>query len=291
MSSRNDQSVAIPAPVLDHVVVNVKGDLEASVETYRRLGFSLTERGHHSLGSSNHLAIFGENYLELLGYEAGKSTVRPDVMQAPLGLTGLAFKTQDSHALHAGLQARGVTSQAPAEFFRPVNLPDGTTQDARFSTVRLATELVRNGRTFFCHHFTPEHVWRDEWREHPNGVTDIVGYVIATPNPAITAALYDRVFGPGVLTALGQDGYALQASQARVEFVTPAEAERRFGEVETTEDGSERGVALILRTRSLAQVLATLKESRIPSTTLADGSVLVTAAEGFHVALQFIEGE
>ncbi|ALS60344.1 MULTISPECIES: VOC family protein [Pandoraea] len=281
----------IPAPVLDHVVINVKGELEASVDTYRRLGFALTERGHHSLGTSNHLAIFGENYLELLGYEAGKSTARPDVTQAPLGLTGLVFKTQDSHALHAGLEARGVAVETPAEFFRPVRLPDGTTQDARFRTVRLSTELVRNGRTFFCHHFTPEHVWRDEWREHPNGVTDIVGFVIASPNPAVTAALYDRVFGPGVLTASGHDGYALQAGRARVQFVTPAEAERRFGKVETTQDGSERNVALILRTRSLAQVLATLKENRVPSTTLADGSVLVAAADGFHVALQFIEGD
>ncbi|ODP35651.1 VOC family protein [Pandoraea sp. ISTKB] len=281
----------LPAPVLDHVVINVKGELEASVDTYRRLGFALTERGHHSLGTSNHLAIFGENYLELLGFEAGKSTARPDVTQAPLGLTGLVFKTQDSHGLYATLQERGIGVETPAEFFRPVRLPDGTTQDARFRTVRLATELVRNGRTFFCHHFTPEHVWRDEWRDHPNGVTDIVGFVIASPNPAVTAALYDRVFGPGILTAAGETGYAFTAGRARVHFVTPIEAAQRFGKVETTDDGSERSVALILRTRSLAQTQATLRENGVPWTTLDDGSVLVAAADGFHVALQFVEGD
>ncbi|AJC20978.1 VOC family protein [Pandoraea pulmonicola] len=281
----------IPAPVLDHVVINVKGELEASVDIYRRLGFSLTERGHHSLGTSNHLAIFGENYLELLGYEAGKSTARPDVTQAPLGLTGLVFKTQDSHGLFNALQERNIGVETPAEFFRPVRLPDGTTQDARFRTVRLAAELVRNGRTFFCHHFTPENVWRDEWRDHPNGVTDIVGFVIASPNPAVTAALYDRVFGPGVLAAAGSQGYSLAAGRARVQFITPAEAEQRFGNVETTDDGSERNVALILRTRSLAQTQATLRENGVPFTTLDDGSVLVAAAEGFRVALQFVEGE
>lgn len=281
----------IPAPVLDHVVINVKGELEASVDTYRRLGFALTERGHHSLGTSNHLAIFGENYLELLGFEAGKSTARPDVTQAPLGLTGLVFKTQDSQALFTALQERGIGVETPAEFFRPVRLPDGTTQDARFRTVRLATELVRNGRTFFCHHFTPEHVWRDEWRDHPNGVTDIVGYVVSTPNPAVTAALYDRVFGPGILSATGDKGYTFTAGRARVHFVTPDEAAQRFGKVETTDDGSERGVALILRTRSLAQTQATLRENGVPWTTLDDGAVLVTAADGFHVALLFVEGD
>jgi hypothetical protein len=281
----------IPAPVLDHVVINVKGELEASVDIYRRLGFSLTERGHHSLGTSNHLAIFGENYLELLGYEAGKSTARPDVTQAPLGLTGLVFKTQDSQGLFNALQERNIGVETPAEFFRPVRLPDGTTQDARFRTVRLAAELVRNGRTFFCHHFTPENVWRDEWRDHPNGVTDIVGFVITSPNPAVTAALYDRVFGPGVLAAAGSQGYSLAAGRARVQFVTPADAEQRFGNVETTDDGSERNVALILRTRSLAQTQATLRENGVPFTALDDGSVLVAAADGFRVALQFVEGE
>lgn len=279
------------APVLDHVVINVKGELEASVDTYRRLGFALTERGHHSLGSSNHLAIFGENYLELLGFEAGKSTIRPDVMQAPLGLTGLAFKTQDVHGLFAELKEKGIGAETPAEFFRPVRLPDGTTQDARFRTMKLASELVRNGRTFFCHHITPEHVWRDEWRDHPNGVTDIVGYVISTPNPAVTAALYDRVFGPDILSATGDKGYKFTASRASVYFVTPDEAAQRFGHVEVTEDGSERGVALILRTHALARTQATLSENGVPWTTLDDGSVLVTAADGFHVALQFVEGD
>lgn len=283
------QPPQLPAPVLDHVVINVKGELDDALAVYRRLGFALTERGHHSLGTSNHLAIFGENYLELLGFEAGKSTARPDVTQAPLGLTGLVFKTQDSHALHDALFARGVAAEPAAEFFRPVTLPDGTRQDARFRTVRLNAELVRNGRTFFCHHFTPELVWRDEWREHPNGVTDIVGYVVSTPTPAVTAALYDRVFGPERLTALGADGYALPAGRARVEFVTPSEAERRFGPVETTADGSERSVALILRTRSLAQVQATLKENHVPWTSREDGSIVVAAAEGFHLALQFVE--
>ena len=31
------------------------------------LGFQLTPMGKHSLGSANHLAVFGEDYLELLG--------------------------------------------------------------------------------------------------------------------------------------------------------------------------------------------------------------------------------
>ena len=82
-----------PAPVLDHAVVNVLGELDRAAEQYRRLGFQLSERGHHTLGSSNHLAIFGENYLELLGFEPGRKSDRADLWKHPPGLTGLVFKT------------------------------------------------------------------------------------------------------------------------------------------------------------------------------------------------------
>ncbi|WP_454731954.1 MULTISPECIES: VOC family protein [Cupriavidus] len=278
----------IPAPVLDHVVINVKEQLDDALAIYRKLGFAPTERGHHSLGSSNHLAIFGENYLELLGYETGKTIQRPEVVEAPLGLTGLVFKTTDSLGLYDAIRAGGLAVEPPAEFGRPVNLPDAV-REARFRTVRLGVELVRNGRTFFCHHFTPELVWRDEWRAHPNGVTDIVGFVIASASPEQTVALYETLFDRKAVSAAEAGGRVFQAGRARVEFVTPAQAERRFGPVATTDDGSERNVALILQTSSLARLRATLAENGVPSATLADGSVRVLAEDAFGVALQFVE--
>jgi hypothetical protein len=274
----------IPAPVLDHVVVNVKDQLDQALAVYRKLGFALTARGHHSLGSSNHLAVFGENYLELLGFEQGKTVNRPDIVEAPPGLSGLVFKTDDSLALHAAIQARGIAVEAPAEFFRPVQLPDGA-QDARFRTVRIGAELVRNGRTFFCHHFTPELVWRDEDRAHPNGVTDIVGFVIASPTPHRVADLYERLFGPGIVEQAGDDHYRLPAGRATVEFVTPAEAQRRYGAVAFTQDGSERYVAIDLRVRSLKL----FERNAVASVTSSDGSVRVAAADAAGVALRFVE--
>lgn len=60
-------------PILDHVVINVAADLDPATELYGRLGFTLTERGHHMLGSSNNLANFRTNYLELLGFLPGRA--------------------------------------------------------------------------------------------------------------------------------------------------------------------------------------------------------------------------
>ncbi len=178
-----------PVPAIDHAVVNVLDRLDAAADQYGRLGFRLTARGHHSLGSSNHLAIFATDYLELLGYEPGNETKRADLWRHPAGLTGLVFKATDPDALYADLRARGVPVEPPLEFRRPVQVAEGA-RDASFRVIRVAPELIENGRTFFCHHFTPELVWRREWQDHPNGVTGIAEFVIAARDPTRTANVY-----------------------------------------------------------------------------------------------------
>src|SRR6187402_2051273 len=115
---RADMSLTIDAvrPVLDHAVINVMGKLDEAAAQYQRLGFQLTERGHHTLGSSNHLAIFGENYLELLGYLPGRETSRADLWTHPPGLTGLVFKSVDPDLVSAALEQRGVAAEKPVSF-------------------------------------------------------------------------------------------------------------------------------------------------------------------------------
>jgi catechol 2,3-dioxygenase-like lactoylglutathione lyase family enzyme len=275
-------------PTLDHVVINVLDQLDSAADLYQRLGFQLTERGHHTLGSSNHLAIFGENYLELLGYEPGRQTERADLWKHPLGLTGLVFKTTESLALHSTLADKGVPVENPAEFSRPVSLPGGP-RDAAFRVVRLGSQLIPNGRVFFCHHFTPELVWREEWRQHPNGVVDIIEFTIAADNPSETADLYRTIFGSEAVTEVS-GGHALQAGKATVHFLSPAEVERRFagGAVTTTGQG-DRMVALTLRTRSLELVLDSLRSGRIAGAHTRSDRIIVPANEASGVALAFVE--
>ena len=55
--------MTLPLATLDHVVINARDDMDHAADVYRRLGFTLTERGYHSLGSMNHLAMFGTDYL------------------------------------------------------------------------------------------------------------------------------------------------------------------------------------------------------------------------------------
>lgn len=275
-------------PELDHVVVNVLDQLDIAADLYRRLGFHLTERGHHTLGSSNHLAVFKDNYLELLGYEHGRRTQRADLWKHPQGLTGLVFKTTDTTALHGFLADKGVAVEEPAEFSRPVALSDGT-RDATFRVVRLGPHLIPNGRVFFCHHFTPELVWRDEWRQHPNGVLDIVEFVIAAAEPARTVELYRTIFGPDAVGEV-QGGHALRAGQATIMFLTPGEVERRFaGAAPTVTDNADRMAALTLKTRSLKLVAEALKAGHIAGAHVDQGRIIVPDRQAGGVALAFVE--
>jgi hypothetical protein len=272
-------------PVLDHVVVNVMGKLDEAAAQYARLGFQLTERGHHTLGSSNNLAIFGDNYLELLGYLPGRETMRADLWAHPAGLTGLVFKSVDPELVHAALTARGVPVMDPVSFARPVALPGGA-QDARFRVVRVGGEEVQNGRTFFCHHDTPELVYRPEWRLHPNGVTDIVEFVIASREPARTAALYERMFGAPLLTAV-EGGVSFEAGVATVLVLEPAAVAKRYADAAlVSPDGSDRMVALTFKVKSLDQTRAVLDAAAIKYRPFTRG-IVVDHADAANVALGF----
>lgn len=269
----NDVLPPLAGPVLDHVVVNVMEGLDAAFHTFERLGFLLTPRGYHSLGSVNHLAVFETDYLELLGYEAGKQGNRAELWRHPPGLTGLVFKGDQLDARHAELQRRGVYVDAPNEFTRPVSLPEGS-RDAHFRVMRTAPQDVQNGRTFFCHHFTPELVWRPQWQAHPNRATAILEFVIATQDPARTSAIYDRMFGPDLLTPVA-GGVSFSAGVPTVSILTPDAIAARFGIApELGPDGSDHMVALVFKTAAPEETRAVLAGNGVPFAPYAGGIVV-----------------
>jgi hypothetical protein len=279
---------AIPAPRFDHVVVYVDDQLDASAETYARLGFQLTERGHHTLGSSNHLAIFGTDYLELLGYEPARITPDSVLWNMPKGLGGLVFKPGADAGFRDAIVARGVPAEESREFSRPVEV-DGALRDASFRVTHLAPDVAFNGRVFFCHHFTPELVWRPEWQRHPNGVTGIAEFIVATAEPERAAAPYRKLYGDAPFSAV-DGGLALQAGTGRLLILAPDAARRHLGDAlpPLPADGRDAMVGLVLRTASLAQARSALAAGGVTAQEQA-GRLLVAAADTFGLALGFVE--
>jgi len=275
-------------PVLDHAVVNVADTLDEAAAQYARLGFQITPRGHHTLGSSNNLAVFAENYLEILGYLPGRDQSRPGMWRHPRGLLGLVFKGEDAASLYADMRGRGVPVDEPLHFSRPVELPEGT-RDARFSVVAVSDGTLQNGRTYFCCHHTPEVVWRPQWLAHPNGAQTITEFVIASHQPARTAALYDQMFGPGVLQA-EEGGVAFQAGNARVLVLDPKAVAARYADAAlVSADGSDRMVGLGFRTASLAQARSVVQAAHAETRALSGGGFVVPHSFAANVALAFRE--
>src|SRR5690606_33746505 len=108
----------------DHAVINVLDRMDAAHARYAQLGFHLTPRGYHTLGSINHLAVFDECYIELLGYAEGEREKRAEMWVHPAGLTGLCQRIDDAAALHPALVSKGVAVEPLKDFSRPVKIDD-----------------------------------------------------------------------------------------------------------------------------------------------------------------------
>lgn len=276
-------------PQIDHVVVTVADQLDAAKVQYEKLGFTLTKRGHHSLGTSNNLTIFATTYLELLGYEQQNADKVDASWRFDNGLTGLVFKTQDANGLYQSLIKHGVNVEGdgPKAFFRPVELDDGRFPEARFRTVRLDPSYTPNGQIFFCDQLTPELVWRPEWQSHANGVTNIERVVIEAADPAKSIDLLKRTFPTATITPI-EGGLRLDASGKRVDYITPQASQAQFGQLlALPANPQDRKVALTLSTTSLAQLKSVLAHNAIDFVE-QDQRILVAAHNAFGVVLEFV---
>jgi catechol 2,3-dioxygenase-like lactoylglutathione lyase family enzyme len=273
------------SPILDHLVIDVRDRIDEAAQRFAQLGFQLTPRGHHTLGSSNHLAMFATDYLELLGFRAGGAS-RAEIEPFPIGLNGLVFKADDAEGIYQYALGAGLPIQPVQSFSRPVTLA-GDTREARFRTTRLDSKKVAMGRVYFCEHLTPDQVWRPEWQIHPNGARAIARVVVATPDPQRTAALFHALFGLAPATA--QDGrLVVAAGAARIELAPSAVVGEEFGEASADPAGrSEYLAAAEFKVMSLPETARLLR----PTTGLRvkDRRVVVPAAVAFNATLVFTE--
>ncbi|MSP02411.1 MAG: VOC family protein [Acetobacteraceae bacterium] len=276
-------------PTLDHVVINVRDRIDEGAETYRKLGFTLTPRGYHTLGSMNHLAMFGTDYLELIAAppdDPPGTTKRPEILAAPDGLNGLVFGTEDSAATHFAMQRAGVAVFPPEQFSRPVALPEGS-RDAVFRTVRLMPGMVPAGRLYFCQHLTRDLVWRDEWRHHANGATGIARAVIVAKDPLDLGELFGRMFGPDSVRPI-EGGRALTVGVSRFDVVTPDGFQADFDDASSSGLGRDSYMAALeFRTRSLDTTWSALERGRIAGARRETRRVIVPASSAFGATLAF----
>ena len=220
---------------LDHVVINILFDMDRAAATMSQLGFTLTPRGYHSLGSINHLMMFEHDYLELIGLPSGTDKLRKDVLESPRGLNGLVFKVNDADASRQTLSDSGLTMLEPQSFSRPVTI-GGVEHLARFRTVRAAPDMFEAGRVYYCQHYTPELVWYRPWMSHPNAVRGLRELVIVTENAEVEVPRYSKA-AQSSPERQGDDWVIALPGGFRLTLMSPARYRARYAELAVESDG------------------------------------------------------
>lgn len=271
---------------LDHAVLRV-ADLDRAAEDFANMGFTLSPRGVHSLGTQNHCLVFGFDYLELLW-------VPPDVA-APFyaqlaggreGLTGVGLKTDNAAEVRAAWDKADLHPDPLLSFSRPVEVEPDIAQDARFSTVPLPGERTPGGHAFACQHFTPQLVWRPGYRRHRNHVTGINKVVIRSDDPHAAATLWGRVFDVAPHPIPG--GFAVNTGAAPIVILGADALSAQLPGVTLPRDGNPSiFAALYLSTPEVRAAAATLGAGGFRPIALADGAIALGADQAHGVALVF----
>ena len=167
---------------LDHIAINVRENMDDAYQLFSKLGFSLTPRGYHSLGSINHSMVFKNDYLELIGTPRGKPVTRPELKKAKIGINGLVFKSDNIKKTYQHLVNVGLSNVPTRCFSRPVEI-NGIEREAKFETVSIKDNIFKAGRVYFCNHLTPNLVWIPEYKSHKNNVFEISELTVIDSNP------------------------------------------------------------------------------------------------------------
>jgi catechol 2,3-dioxygenase-like lactoylglutathione lyase family enzyme len=270
---------------IDHVVLLVR-DLDRARDTWTRLGFALTPRGYHTLGSQNHCVVFERDYLELLAVPKPHPAMQyfTDFLAGGEGLGAVAFSTGDANAAQAELAAAGVAADPPLDFSRPVELPDGT-RDAAFRIVQLSPADTPGCRTFVCQHFTPDLVWRSEYRKHALGALGIAGLAVMVENPRQASSGYARLLDAEPRAV--DEGLVVETGSAPIALASRAKLRKRLEKAALPGRPEPVVTALFIRVPDRNRAADVLARGGFAPIVLKDGSLAIGADQAHGVAVVF----
>ena len=280
---------------IDHLVICVR-DLAQAELNLRSLGFTLTPTGVHPFGTSNRLAMFGDNFLELLAVTdaAAIPAAAPgrfsfaahhqNFLATAEGMSMLAWHSADAHADAARFAANGMGAYAPFDFGRDAVLPAGGTARVEFS-LAFATDPAMPGIAFFTcqQRHPPELFWKPDYQRHPNGALRVVEVVMSAPEPVAHRAFLERMtettaeLAPGRLTVGGTGD--------RIIVLAPREIARPVPGLAV--DGSPRFCAARLAVADLDATRRALKSNGVDFQ-VTDGVLLIPSAAAHGLALEFV---
>ena len=270
---------------IDHVVITAR-DLDSIEDTFRRMGFTPTPRGHHTLGSQNHCVMFGQDYFELLMVPQrlpGREYYY-DFARIGDGLAAIALKTDNARGAFGELTAAALAPSEPVDFSRPVQLPEGT-KNASFRITQLGLEKTPGGQVFLCQHFSRDVVWRPEYQAHANTATGLAAIAILSNEVAATAAAYERLFD--VKAKRIAEGLLVNTGDTPIAIVDDRSLAKRLPGLWISARHPPCMAVLFIRVADRDTAEQTLRAGGLHPLRMPDGSVAVGAAEAHGVAIVF----
>ncbi len=272
---------------IDHVVLVVR-ELDGARDTFARMGFTVTPRGDHTLGSKNHCVMFGHDYIELLMSPAENPhpsrQYYTEFARAGEGLAGIALKSANAKGAYTELLWAGFQPGDVLEFARPVALPEGT-REARFRVVQPRPGSTPGGRVFVCEHLTRDLVWRPEYQRHANGATGLAAVAIVCDDVARAAQAYERLFDSKAKPIA--EGLLVETADTPIAFVTAQSLAKRLPDLWISARPAPLFAALFVRVADRDAAERALRAGGLEPARMPDGSVALGADAAHGVALVF----
>jgi catechol 2,3-dioxygenase-like lactoylglutathione lyase family enzyme len=272
---------------IDHVVVVVR-DLDAARDTFARMGFTVTPRGFHDVGSQNHCVMLGRDYIELLASpEQNPHPSRQyytDFARAGEGLAAIALASRNAKGAYTELLWAGFGPTDPLELSRPVELAGGA-RDAKFRITQIPPGVMPGGRVFVCEHLTRELVWRPEHQRHANRATELAAVAILCDDVAQAATPYARLFD--VKAKAIAEGLLVETGGAPLAFVTAGALAARLPQVWVSGRPTPLMAVLFVRVADRTAAGAALAAGGLKPARMPDGSIALGADVAHGVAVVF----
>lgn len=245
---------------IDHALVGAV-DLEATRALWTRLGFTLSPRGRHKgWGTGNYCAMFGADYVELLGVvdpTGFDNGLREMLATQGPGLLGFAVAARDADLAAAFLAKGGIPHERKA-LSRFLELPEGNVEPS-FALAMPRTPYPGGMKPFVCVHESRKLVWRPEWIQHANSALRIASLTFVADDPLALRESFEAILGLGAATATDDTLAVRWGAGAPVLIVKPDDFNLMHPCVAPDEPVRKGFAGMTIAVADLAQCRAALK--------------------------------
>lgn len=277
---------------IDHAIIGVH-ELELALQTYRRLGFTLSPRGRHiGRGTANYCIMFEQDYLELRGIvDANQFVAGLDkFLEAGEGAAGLVFSTGNAEDCREVLMQAGIWLGEPMSLSRVIELSEEeVTLD--FRLLHLPPEHTPSLHMVISQHLTLSLLRRPEWLSHANGARTISGATVVVEDLAGLADSYARLFGRDFVSE-EKGAVIITTTHGKIVFATRVAFSDRHYDVKIDDVLSlPRLMELELLVTDPKATALYLSGQRITYEQEPDGTALVPPSQACGVMLEFRTGD